>query len=196
MKSVSDSDLIRNLQAGDEPSFRYLVDKYHVVVVKTCIGFVHSSADAEDIAQDVFIEVFESVMKFRGDSGLSTWIYRIAVNKSLNFLRSVRRRKFVSLFDTFQDSDNARVDEPVSDEKASPENLIISDEQSRAIKSALSSLPEKQKTAFVLSKYDDLSYKEISEIMGLSISSVESLIFRAKSNLQKKLYSFYKKNVS
>jgi RNA polymerase sigma-70 factor, ECF subfamily len=193
--TVPDSELIKNLQSGDESSYRYLVDRYQVNVIRTCKGFIHSTADAQDVAQDVFIEVFESAMKFRGDSEFSTWIYRIAVNKSLNFVRSTRRKKILSLFDTFLSAENGNLTEPMSGADMSPDRSIITMEQSGAINSAIGSLPVKQRTAFILSKYDDLSYKEIAEVMNTSISSVESLIFRAKSNLQKKLFGFYKNNL-
>ncbi|MBM3420268.1 MAG: sigma-70 family RNA polymerase sigma factor, partial [Bacteroidetes bacterium] len=92
-----DKELVRGLQEGESQAFRVLVEKYHVKVIRTCIGFVHSAADAEDIAQDVFIEIFRSVKNFRGDSELSTWLYRISVNKSLNFLRSASRRRIFTL---------------------------------------------------------------------------------------------------
>ena len=192
---AQNSDFLQGLQSGNEDSFRYLVDQYQVKVIRTCKGFVHSLADAEDIAQDVFIEVYESAGKFRGNSELSTWIYRIAVNKSLNFLRSSRRRKVLSIFDTLLSNDGSQVPEPSSGYEMSPDNQIQNEEQSRAINEAMEALPTKQRTAFVLSKYDDLSYKEIAVIMETSVSSVESLIFRAKGNLQKRLFSFYKKNL-
>ena len=192
---VYDSEFLQGLQSGNEESFRYLVDQYQVKVIRTCKGFVHSQADAEDIAQDVFIEVYESAGKFRGNSELSTWIYRIAVNKSLNFLRSSRRRKVLSLFDNFLSSDGSPAPEPSSGDDMLPDNQIHNNEQSRAINAAMATLPQKQRTAFVLNKYEDLSYKEIAEIMATSVSSVESLIFRARVNLQKKLFSFYKKNL-
>lgn len=193
--SVQDSDFLQGLKSGNEEYFRFLVDKYQVKVIRTCKGFVHSLADAEDIAQEVFIEVYESAGKFRGNSELSTWIYRIAVNKSLNFLRSARRRKVLSLFDTFISSDELSVPEPSSGDYLSPDSNINNDEQSKAINSAMATLPAKQRTAFVLSKYEDLSYKEIAVIMETSLSAVESLIFRARENLQKKLFGFYKKNL-
>ena len=172
-----------------------LVDKYHVKVIRTCTGFVHSGADAEDIAQEVFIEVFRSVDSFRGESALSTWIYRIAVNKSLNFLRSVARRKVFSFLTGNDDKDSAGITHEPASQENSPEELMIRSDQARTLEKALASLPEKQRTAFVLNKYEDMAYKEIAEIMDISLGSVESLIFRAKQNLQKKLKYFYNKDL-
>lgn len=190
-----DNQLIEELRAGDREAYRILVDKYHVKVIRTCKGFVHSTADAEDIAQEVFIEVFRSISRFRGESELSTWIYRIAVTRSLNFLRSASRRKVISFFTGQSDMEEPWVPEKQAGPESSPDQIMFRTEQARALEKALSSLPENQRTAFVLNKYDDLSYKEISDIMNVSIGSVESLIFRAKQNLQKKLTDFYKKNI-
>lgn len=190
-----DLKLLDGLKSGDRDAYRILVEKYHVKVIRTCTGFVHSAADAEDIAQEVFIEVFRSVDRFRGDSSISTWIYRIAVNKSLNFLRSSARRKVFSFLTGYDGNDSeGSIREPASQESSPDEPLIRSD-QARMLDKALAKLPEKQRTAFVLNKYEDLAYKEISEIMDISIGSVESLIFRAKQNLQKRLYDFYNKNM-
>jgi RNA polymerase sigma-70 factor (ECF subfamily) len=190
-----DIQLLEGLRSGDRDAYKLLVDKYHVKVIRTCTGFVHSAADAEDIAQEVFIEVFRSVDRFRGDASISTWIYRIAVNKSLNFLRSSARRKVFSFITGYDGSDSkGSIQEPASQEDSPDEPLIRSD-QARMLDKALAKLPDKQRTAFVLNKYEDLAYKEIAEIMDTSIGSVESLIFRAKQNLQKGLYDFYNKNM-
>ncbi|MFO7574574.1 MAG: sigma-70 family RNA polymerase sigma factor [Bacteroidales bacterium] len=194
-KYSTDYKLLAGLQSGDREAYKLLVEKYHVKVIRTCTGFVHSAADAEDIAQEVFIEVFRSVDRFRGDSALSTWIYRIAVNKSLNFLRSAARRKVFSFLTGHDDRNStASIQEPASQE-SNPEEALMRGDQARTLEKALASLPGKQRTAFVLNKYEDLAYKEISEIMDISIGSVESLIFRAKQNLQKRLYDFYNKNM-
>jgi RNA polymerase sigma-70 factor (ECF subfamily) len=96
---MSETEIIKRLQQGDEQAFRQLVENYQKQVVNTCYGLVHSTEDAEDIAQDVFIEVFRSIQNFRADAKLSTWIYRISVNRSLNFIRDNKRRKWSFLFD-------------------------------------------------------------------------------------------------
>ncbi len=191
----NESDLIDDMRSGVPEAFRFLVEKYEEKVIRTGRGFVHSDADAEDIAQEVFIEVYQSVKKFRNESGLSTWIYRIAVNKSINFLRSATRRKIVSFFDYTDSGKPVIQNEPVASSDYSPDGDLTKSEQAAAVKRAIDGLPGKQRTAFVLSKYDDFNYQEIAEIMGTTVSSVESLLFRAKQNLQKRLYNFYKKNM-
>ncbi len=191
----TESQLLEGLKAGDRDAYRLLVEKYHVKVIRTCTGFLHSGADAEDIAQEVFIEVFRSVDRFRGDASLSTWIYRIAVNKSLNFLRSSGRRKLFSFLTGHDDNYLHEINNEHASQESNPEESMIQSDHARILEQALNSLPAKQRTAFVLNKYEDLSYKEIADVMDVSIGSVESLIFRSKQNLQKKLYNFYNKNM-
>lgn len=190
----TESDILSGIKSGDQEAFRFLVEKFSNKVKRTCFGFVQSEADADDIAQDVFVEVFLSSGKFRGESSLSTWIYRIAVNKSLNYIRSTGSRKLMSLFERVAD-DKTFSPEPASNADYCPDSDLKRSEQAKAIKQALNLLAPNQKSAFILSKYDDLSYEEIADVMGTTVSSVESLIFRAKQNLQKSLYSFYKKNM-
>ncbi len=191
---MNEAEIIQKLKARDENAFRQLVDNYQQLVVNTCFGMVHNTADAEDIAQDVFIEVFRSVDKFRADSKISTWLYRIAVNRSLNFIRDNKRRKwFQSVEDALTSGKNGILGAALPRQE-NPDSVLENDQRAALLHKAINSLPENQKVAFTLSKYEDLSYREIAGVMELSVSSVESLIHRAKKNLQKKLYDCYKKN--
>jgi RNA polymerase sigma-70 factor, ECF subfamily len=190
-----DSELINAIRSGDQAAFCFLVENYQDKIIRTCKGFVHSDADAEDIAQEVFIEVFKSADRFRGESQLSTWIYRIAINKSINYLKSSSRHKIISIF-TYTDSGKQKsANDPVAAPEYCPDDDLKRDELTGAVKKAIDLLPDKQRTAFILSKYEDLTYQEIASIMHITLPSVESLLFRAKKNLQKRLYLFYKKNM-
>ena len=164
---------------------------YQQMVFNVCLGFVHSSDDANDLTQDVFIEVFNSIHRFKGDSKISTWLYRIAVNKSLNFLRSKKRSSVFRSIEQFWNDREEQKFEPLDEVHNDADYNLQRSEDKKIIRKALDELPKNQKTAFILSKYQEMSYKEISEIMELSISSIESLLFRAKQNLQKKLKTFY-----
>ena len=190
---MSEAELIEKLKQGDQSAFKQLVVNYQQLVVNTCFGMVHNLEDAEDIAQDVFIEVYRSVNKFRADSKISTWLYRIAMNRSLNFIRDNKKHKWFQSFDEVVKSKNSEIPGLKTNDSENPEFGLENRQRANLLHEAISSLPENQKIAFTLSKYEDLSYTEISEVMDLSISSVESLIHRAKKNLQKKLYSCYKK---
>ncbi len=186
---MNEQELLVQIQNKSQLAFKELVKKYQTAVVNTCMGFVHNTDDARDLAQEVFIEIYESVAKFRGDSKLSTWIYRIAVNKSLNFLRSHKKNNLLKSIEQFFKGEKNTQYEIAHNQSADSE--LLNNETAHALNKALESLPENQRIAFVLSKYDDLPYAKISEVMDISVSSVESLLFRAKKNLQTKLVHFY-----
>jgi RNA polymerase sigma-70 factor, ECF subfamily len=191
---MSIENLIENLKNDDSESFKVLIDEHQKKILNTCFRFVNNREDAEDLTQEVFIEVYKSISSFRGESKISTWIYRIAVTKSLDFIRKKKRKKrFAILKRVF--SDNTLEDEIPDSRNLNPGSKIEEQDRIRILNEALESLPESQRTAFTLSKYDEMSYKEIAEILNTTIPSVESLIFRAKSNLKKRLYHFYEKRI-
>lgn len=191
---MEDKELINKIRTDKKSGFKILVEKYQALVINTCYGFVHNRQDAEDVAQDVFIEVYRSIDKFRGESKLSTWLYRISVNKSLNHIRDNKKNSWFQSLDLLfeQEQNRTSVKEPQDSQNNMPDKISENTETGKYIYQAINSLPQNQKIAFTLSKYEDLSYKEIAGVMEISLSSVESLIFRAKKNLQKKLINFYK----
>jgi RNA polymerase sigma-70 factor (ECF subfamily) len=194
---MNDHELILQItQHNDHSAFASLVDRYQKMVVNTCRGFVSSYADAEDLAQDVFIELYESLPEFRHEAKLSTWIYRIAVNKSLNFIRKKKRENIFSsfgqLFDSSEKQQAVEFNSPNSFDVA--DGQLMTEELRKVLKNAINKLPKNQKIAFILNKYQDLSYKEVAEVMDVSLSSVESLLFRAKTNLQEFLSGYHKKD--
>ena len=189
---MDDIQLIDLIRENEQLAFRELVKKYQTLVINTCYGFVHNIDDAQDIAQEVFIEVHRSVGKFRQDAKLSTWLYRISINKSINYLRDHKKKKWFFNLDILFEKDEVETKQFLLDE--SPQDMLEKEEDKLAIYKAIDNLPENQKIAFTLFKYDELSYKEIAEVMNISLSSVESLMFRAKKNLQQKLITIYKRN--
>lgn len=190
---MNEAGIIDKLKQGNESAFKELVENYRDMVVNTCFGLLHNREDAEDVAQDVFIEVFRSVENFRADSKISTWLYRIAVNRSLNFIRDNKKRKWFQSFDDVMESKKEILNELNYQSADDPGSELENSQRALLLHEAIDSLPENQRVAFTLNKYEDLAYKEISEVMNLSVSSVESLIHRAKKNLQKKLHHCYKK---
>ena len=187
---MSDQELIAGILIRDKQVIQQLVSKYHKQVVKTAYYFLKSMDDAEDIAQDVCIEILESANRFKGDSTFSTWIYRITVNKSLNFIRKRKRNQLVEQIETIfwkpTTENRPGIVEPSENDKGFEEK-----ERKSLLDNAISRLPENQRTAFILSKYDELPYKQIADVMNVSIASVESLLQRAKQNLQLKLVSHF-----
>jgi len=188
---MDDKALVSEIIKGNQKAFRALYDKYAQMVFTTAIGFVKDTGFAQDIMQEVFVDVLSSIKKFKGESKLSTWLYRIAINKSLNYLRD--NRNYLTLIKSSTSNDSYSVlTESRTEEQASPLKKIEHEEMAKVLHSAINNLPEKQRIAFVLCKYNDMSYTEIAETMQLSVSSVESLLFRARKGLQKSLVKFYK----
>lgn len=189
--TITDKTLVEAIKSGNQSAFRKLVETHQNLVANTCYGFLQNSADAEDVTQEVFIEVHRSISKFRGDSKLSTWLYRIATTRSIDLLRKRKRRNRIQSFQTFFGGEEAALQ--VADNKShSPQQALENQERAAILAKAVAKLPESQKVAFTLRKYEDLSYQQIAEVMERSLSSVESLLFRAKKNLRKHLEDYYR----
>lgn len=185
---MTDNEIINEVLNADKNAFRFLVERYQQLVFRTAIGFLHDSDKAADLTQEVFIQAYLALHRFRGDSSFSTWLYRITVNASLNKIRKSSVKKFTRLFEISSDPDPKSL-LTVTD-PANPEETMIRNENIEMVRKALDSLPEKQRIAIVLGKYDGLSQKEIAEIMNTTEGAVESLLQRAKMNLRKKLSGY------
>lgn len=179
---MNNPDLVQGLKAGDQSAYRKLVEIYQQMVINTALGFVGNIENANDVTQEVFLEIFRSIHSFREQSALSTWIYRITITRSLNHIR--REKRFSGQFhesadESFSLSDN-------------PEQKLEEADRKKILHNAVNSLPRNQQIALTLHNFEELSYKEIASVMNRSVSSVEALIFRARKNLQKKLWTWYK----
>lgn len=175
---MSDEQLIYKINSNDPSAFKTLMEKYQLQVFRTVMGFVHSKEDAEDITQDIFVKVYQSLASFKGESEFSTWLYRITVNMSINFVNRNRKNRLLqSLEDIFTKPGNEKT----------PLEQLEESERDRRIQKAIDSLTERQRMAFILSKYEELSQKTIASVMNTSEGAVEQLLQRAKSNLQRKL---------
>ncbi len=188
---MTDRELIGEIKNGSPQAFRELVVQYQDMVMNTCYGFLRDTTDAEDMAQEVFLEAYQSLHAFRAEARLSTWLYRIAANKSLNLVKKNKRKRWFSSIQAMLGSEK-EAPQLADDKTRDPQTDLEQQERVRVIHQAIETLPESQKVAFTLSKYEDLSYQEIAEVMGTTISAVESLLNRAKKNLQKRLYDYYK----
>ena len=157
----------------------------------TALNILQNEQDAEEITQDVFVEAYNKAHTFKGESQVSTWLYRITTNKCIDHIRSKKRKKrFALLTQLFHDSG-----EPISDASDFVHPGVVAENKEKAavLYKAIEQLPETQKVAFLLSETGGLNYGEISEILGTSVSSIESLLFRARKNLRKILADYYKK---
>lgn len=159
------------------------------MVYNTAVGFLQNEQDAEDTAQEVFIQVFESISSFKEESKFSTWIYRITVTKSLDHLRKKKRKKrFAFIQSLYGRNEDSMIDPP---DFFHPGVKMENKENAAVLFKAMQKLPANQKTAFVLNKIENLSYLEIGEVMNLSASAVDALLQRAKKNLKKSLEEYY-----
>jgi RNA polymerase sigma factor (sigma-70 family) len=192
---LEDDNFIEDLKAGKQFAYAKLIDSFQQKVFSTCMSFVPNKEDAEDLAQEVFVEVFNSISKFKGDSKLSTWIYKITTNKCLEFIRKKNTKKRFGFLKSIM-GNNMPVDKTsYFTDMNHPGILLENKEKSDILFRAINALPEAQKVVFTLSKIDGKSYEEVSDITGKSISSVESLMFRAKKKLQELLENFYKNEI-
>ncbi|QOD62422.1 RNA polymerase sigma factor [Polaribacter haliotis] len=189
---MEEQDFIKLLINGNQTAFSQLIDEFQQKVFGTCISFVPNKEDAEDIVQEVFLEVFKSISKFKGDSKLSTWIYKIATNKCLEFIRKKNSKKRFAFMQTILGNEIPVDKTSYFTEINHPGIILENKEKSDIIFKAINTLPENQRVVFTLAKIDGKSYQEIVEITGKSLSSVESIMFRAKKALQEKLENFYK----
>ena len=188
---INETELIEQLEKGDETAFKTIVEQWKDMVYNTILGIVQNETEAEDLAQDVFIKVFEKISSFKGDSKFSTWLYRIATTTALDHLRSKKRKKRFGFLQSLSGG---------SDEKESipdfhhPGVSLDNKERSAVLFKAIDGLPENQKAAYTLHKLEGLSYRDVSEVLNTTVSAVESLMSRANQNLRKELEEYYNKH--
>lgn len=186
---MNDWILINQLKQGDQAAFKQIVETWQDMVYNTAIGIVQNPADAEDVAQEVFVQVYQSIQGFKGNSKFSTWLYRITLSKAMDHERRKKRKKrFAVIRSLFGNNDELVADPPDFNH---PGVLFDRKEKATILFQAMKALPDNQRIAFTLNKVEGLSYQEISEVMETSVSAVESLLHRAKTNLRKQLKDYY-----
>jgi RNA polymerase sigma-70 factor (ECF subfamily) len=188
---LSSEDLMARVAKGDDEAFEILVNRHQNSVLNLIYRFIGDRTQAKDVAQEVFLRVWQAAKTYEPKAKFTTWIYRIATNLCVNELKSARRRRWLPFHWSEEGNENA-VENTYSDGSPTAEGLLLAKERSRQISEALLSLPANQRMALVLKRYDDLSYEEIAQVLGCSVSAVESLLVRAKRTLQEKLKHFEK----
>lgn len=186
---MNQPELIAQLQQGDEQAFKKLVDEWQDMVYNTVLGIVQNADDADDITQEVFIQVYQSVSSFKGDSKFSTWLYRITVSKALDHEKKKKRKKRFGFVQSLFGGQEEEQFHPVEFDHPGVE--LEKKERAGELFNALKQIPDKQRIAFTLHKLEGQSYQEVAEIMNTTLYAVESLIGRAKANLKKELEKYY-----
>lgn len=180
----ADAELMIRFQRGDEEAFAALVRRFQGRVVSLAYRYLGSAADAEDLAQEVFLRVHRAKEAYEPSAKFSTWIYRITANASLNHLRGRKARRKVSAALPAGEDGEAEFE----DERAeAPDERMEKDELARVLRRIVDDLPERQRLAIVLNKYEGLSYEDVAAAMDLSVMAVKSLLTRARVNIKEKL---------
>ena len=171
------------VRAGDTVAFEELVERHHRLVAGTVARMLGSNSEVEDIAQQVFVRVWKSAKRYVPRAKFTTWLLKITRNLVFNELRRRSRHAHLPLQVEWEDEER-----PIKDDRATaPDVSLLDQELQRAIESAIAQLPETQRMAVVLRRYDELSYEEIAEVLGQSVPAVKSLLFRARTELRTRL---------
>jgi RNA polymerase sigma-70 factor, ECF subfamily len=189
-EGLSDADIMLQVKAGDDAAFEYLVQKYRRPMISFMFRMAHNSAAAEDLAQEVFLRVYRSRESYEASAKFSTWLYRIATNLAVNHARDTRHERAentVSLDEPDEESGRT-VDLP--DKTPGAEEEMVRRERLAAIRQRVQALPERQRLAVVMHKYQQMEYRQIADVLKLSESATKSLLFRAYETLREQLKAF------
>ncbi|OQX96113.1 hypothetical protein B6I21_01905 [candidate division KSB1 bacterium 4572_119] len=185
-----DTKLMLDVKNGDQEAFRELVEKHKLSVLNLCLRFTGNKDEADDLAQDVFMRVYQAAPRYEAKASFTTWLYRITLNLCLNFQRRKKLLTFFSLDQNSNNQYNKSTEIPITSDQ--PDTNFEKQEKQRIIQEAINSLPENQKTVVILYRYQQLSYQEIASVLETSVSAVESRLFRARHNLKKRLEPYQK----
>ena len=189
---MQEKELIQKLQAGDIQAFKQLFEIYKNSIFNLCFRFASNKEEAEDLCQEVFIKIYKSIKTFKRKSKLSTWIYRITVNLCLNYQRRQKGLLWFSLNDSTEEYNKDIVENLLIPAEDLPDISLEKKERERIIQLAINSLPKNQQAVLILQRYENMSIKEIAEVMSCTTASVQSRLYRAKENLCKKLIPYLK----
>jgi len=189
-RSMSDAEIMVRVGAGDDVGFNFLIEKYRKPIMNFMYRMVHNQAVAEELAQEVFLRVYRSRQTYRAEAKFTTWLYRIATNLGVNHARDTKHERAAQTIYLDQPDPETGTTPDVADSRPVVEEELLKDERMRAIRKHVMALPERQRTAVLMHKYQGLDYKEIGAVLRLSESATKSLLFRAYQTLREKLKGF------
>jgi len=187
---LTDAEVMLRVKAGDDSAFDFLVQKYRRPIINFMYRMAHNTAAAEDLAQEVFLRVYRSRSSYEASAKFTTWLYRIATNLGMNYSRDTRHERpenTMNLDDPDEETGQAR---DLADKTPSVEEEIMQRERLRAIRQKVEALPERQKMAVLMHKYQQMDYRQIADVLKLSESATKSLLFRAYETLRTQLKEF------
>jgi RNA polymerase sigma-70 factor (ECF subfamily) len=187
---LSDAQVMLQVKAGDNSAFDYLVQKYRRPMLSFMYRMAHNAAVAEDLAQEVFLRVYRSRENYEASAKFTTWLYRIATNLAVNHARDRRHERPETTLSLDQPDENTGLTMDVPDTSLTAEEAIVRQERMEAIRQRVQALPERQKLAVLMHKYQQMDYRQIADVLKLSESAVKSLLFRAYETLRVQLQEF------
>ncbi len=186
----SDAELMLRVRDGDDSCYNYLIEKYRQPIIHFMFRMVRNQAIAEELAQEVFLRVYRSRQTYRAEARFSTWLYRIATNLGVNHARDTKHERSAQTVYLDEPDPETGTTPDVADPTPSVEQDLVRDERMKAISQHVMALPERQRTAVLMHKYQGMDYKEIGDVLKLSESATKSLLFRAYQTLRERLKDF------
>jgi RNA polymerase sigma-70 factor (ECF subfamily) len=186
----SDAEIMLAVAAGDEAGYNYLVQKYHRQIIHFLFRMVRNESVAEELAQEVFLRVYRSRESYRAEAKFSTWLYRIATNLAVNHARDTKHERIAEKLELDAPDEESGTTPEVADAEINVEQRMLRDERLAAIKAQVTALPERQRMAVLMHKYEEMDYRQIGEVLKLSESATKSLLFRAYQTLRERLKEF------
>ncbi|MBF9143514.1 RNA polymerase sigma factor [Hymenobacter properus] len=186
----AETDLVAQLQQGSEAAFRTLVERYQDRIYQVILSLLRNPEEAEDVAQEVFVEVHQTIGRFRGEAALSTWLYRLATSRALKSLRRARTQKRFAFFTSLLGFGNEVLHEAPT--HAHPQALLEGQQQLGLLLDHIARLPDQQRVAFTLRHEQELSYEQIAAVLHTTVPAVESLLFRARKTLRQHLQPHFR----
>jgi len=189
-RSMTDAEIMLRVREGDDVGFNFLIEKYRKPIMNFMYRMVHNQAVAEELAQEVFLRVYRSRQTYRAEAKFTTWLYRIATNLGVNHARDTKHERAAQTIYLDQPDPETGTTPDVADSRPVVEEELLKDERMQAIRKHVMALPERQRTAVLMHKYQGLDYKEIGAVLRLSESATKSLLFRAYQTLRERLKDF------
>jgi RNA polymerase sigma-70 factor (ECF subfamily) len=187
---TSDAAVMLRVAAGDEASFNFLVEKHHRSMIRFLYRMVRNQAVAEELAQEVFLRVYRARDSYRAEARFTTWLYRIATNLAVNHARDTKNERSAQTIYLDAPDEETGTTPDVADDEPSAEQQLMTKERMAAIRSHVMALPERQRMAVLMHKYEGMDYRQIGDVLKLSESATKSLLFRAYQTLRDKLKAF------
>jgi RNA polymerase sigma-70 factor (ECF subfamily) len=190
LEMLSDAEVMLRVAAGDDVAFDYLVEKYRRQMISFMYRMTHNQAVAEELAQEVFLRVYRSRQSYAASAKFTTWLYRIATNLAVNHARDTKHERPENIVNLDEPDADTGMTVDLADGSLNAEQIILRTERLAAIRRQVEALPERQRTAVIMHKYQNMDYKQIAAVLKLSESATKSLLFRAYETLRETLKQF------